>query len=143
MAVARARRAAVLDSVCGTGRTHSIAALGDVALAGRGAAFGPRVARRGRARAGTIAYIRGTPVAVTRARRAAGLETVGGTARVDSIAALGDVALAGRGAALGPRVAGRMGACAASVADVRSAEIGVARARGATRLEGVGRTRGA
>src|SRR5206468_511568 len=95
-----------------------------------------RLARHPGARLDEVTLAGGRP-----AHRAAGRNDVGRTALARSVAGLGQVALARRGATLRPRVAGRMLASdVAAVALVEGAWIAVGGTRRTVRLLGVGRT---
>src|SRR5439155_8083534 len=119
-----------LEAVGGTGRAGAGAALGGVAEARRGAADGPGVAGRVRARGGAggaVAHVGGADVAVVRAGRPRGLDRVGRAADARPRAGVGEVALVDRRPAhgaggrepVGGAGAARAGAGLGHVAGVR------------------------
>src|SRR5438046_2250586 len=140
VAVVGARRRARLEGVGRAGGARAGAALGRVTLVDGGATHGPRVPGRMLAgHVGAVALVEGAGVGFLRAGGPALLLGVGRRAAVRAGAGLGQVALAGRGAADGARVPGRMVAGRArAVAALGGAGAAVAGAGGAGRLDGSG-----
>src|SRR5439155_4114823 len=109
VAVVGTRRTVRLLGVGRAGGARAGAGLGRVALARRGTAHGPRVARRVLASAvAAVALVEGARVAVVATCRPARLLGIGWTSAARAGAGLGKVALARSRAAHGPRVPRRV-----------------------------------
>src|SRR5439155_1599242 len=116
-----------------------------IALAGRGATCRSRIASRMlTSRARSVALIERARVAIRGAARAQKTSQVRRTSGYQAGTRFRRIALAGRGATLHARVAGRMLASrAASIALIERARIAIACTRGAGRTPGVRRASGA